>query len=122
MMLIVGLSFTGCSDDDGGSNSPLVGTWTKQIQWAGTNGKRDESYTFKADGTGTLKSWDWLDQRYYYYSFKWSANSTTISFQFSEKQEGTFYHNSGKMYYSLTSTCLTLYYEDGDRDGNYFKK
>ena len=87
-MLILGLSFAACGDDDDSSSSlddsssPLVGTWTKQVQWVDTNGTRDCSYTFKADGTGTHKDWYWPHQKYYYYKFKWSANSTTISLQF----------------------------------------
>lgn len=121
LMLILGLSFAACSDDDN-SSSPLVGTWTRQIQWAGTNGTRDHSFTFKADGTGTHKQWDWLDQKYYYYKFKWSANSTTIAFQYGNTENSGVTIASGTMYYTLTGNCLTLYHGDGSKDGDYFKK
>lgn len=48
MVLMLGLSFAACSKDDGDKNeSQLLGTWTRLVQWAGTNGTRDHSYTFK---------------------------------------------------------------------------
>lgn len=122
ILLTFGLTFVACSsDDDESSNSPLVGTWTMQVQWADTNGTRDHSYTFKGNGTGTFKFWDNFDQKYYYQNFKWSATESVISFDMEKLPDGSGY-SSGIRYYTLTPNCLTMYYSDGDFDGNYFKE
>lgn len=119
LMAVCAMTLTACSDES--SNSALVGTWTKQIQWADTNGTRDHSYTFKENGTGTFKYWDWFDQKYYYQNFKWSATESVISFDM-EKLPNDNGYPSGIRYYTLTPDCLTMYYGDGDFDGNYFKQ
>ena len=120
MMLVMGLAFTACSsDDDSASNSPLVGTWTMQIQWCDTDGTRDDSYTFNANGTGVRKWWEWLDQKYVYQNFTWSANETIITIEFEHSDSG---YVSGMYYYTLTSNALTLYMGTGDLLGTYFKK
>lgn len=121
-MAICAMTFCACGDDDDDkmSSSPLIGTWTMQIQWAGTDGTRDHSYTFYANGTGTLKSWDWLEQKYTYQNFKWSATEDVISFDMEELPEGGY--KSGIKYYTVTPTSLTLYYSDGDLEGNFIKK
>ena len=92
VILFFGLTFAACGDDDEMSNSPLIGTWTKQIQWAETNGTRDHSYTFYAD----------------------------ISFDMEELPDGGYV--SGIRYYTVTPTSLTLYHSDGDLDGVYTKE
>ena len=103
------------------SNSPLIGTWTKQIQWAYTDGTRDHSYTFYADGTGRLKSWDWMDQKYKYQKYKWSATDDVISFDMEELPDWGA-GGSSIRYYTVTPTSSTLYYSDGDLDGVYTKE
>ena len=78
VILFFGLTFAACGDDDEEmSNSPLIGTWTKQFQGVDTYGIR--SYTFNADGTGRLQSWDWIDKKYKYQKYKWSATDDVIS-------------------------------------------
>lgn len=72
---------TSCEIDDdiynGGStstsSSQFVGTWTRQVQWAYTNGTREDTYVLKSGGTGTYKTWDWLDQRYITMSLTWTS-------------------------------------------------
>ena len=119
--MFFGLTFAACGDDDEEmSKSPLIGTWTKQIQWAYTDGTRDHSYTFYADGTGRLKSWDWLDQKYKYQKYNWSATDAVISFDMEELPDGGYV--SGIRYYTVTPTSLTLYHSDGDLDGVYTKE
>lgn len=123
VILFFGLTFAACGDDDDDNempNSPLIGTWTKQIQWAETNGTRDQSYTFYANGTGRVKSWDWFEQKYKYQNFKWSATEAVISFDMEELPDGG--QVSGIRYYTVTPTCLTLYYSDGDLEGNFIKE
>lgn len=118
-MLMLGLSFVACSDgDDDEQQSALVGTWTRQIQWLDTNGTRDHSFTFNADGTGTLKWWDFFEQKYVYQNLKWSANETIITLEMEPLSDG---YVSGIRYYTLTSNSLTLYFSDGDLDGTYYK-
>ena len=92
-----------------------------QVQWAYTDGTRDHSYTFESNGTGILKAWNWLDQKYEYQNFKWSATETVLSLNMEPLPDGNGYL-SGIRYYTVTPTCLTLYYQDGDFDGNYFKE
>lgn len=121
LIFILGLSFSACSGDDDNSNSQLIGTWTMQVQWAGTDGTRDHSYTFESNGTGIFKAWNWLDQKYEYQNFKWSATETVLSLNMEPLPDGDGYL-SGIRYYTVTPTCLTLYYQDGDFDGNYFKE
>ena len=118
LMAVCAITLTACSDDD--ESSQLVGTWTKQIQWVDTNGLRDHSYTFKGNGTGTFKHWDWYDQKYHYQNFKWSATESVISFDLEPDDDCGY--SSGIRYYTLTPDCLTMYYGDGDFDGNYFKQ
>lgn len=118
LMAVCAITLTACSDDD--ESSQLVGTWTKQIQWVDTNGLRDHSYTFKGNGTGTFKHWDWYDQKCHYQNFKWSATESVISFDLEPDDDCGY--SSGIRYYTLTPDCLTMYYGDGDFDGNYFKQ
>lgn len=119
-MLVVGMfTLASCSSDDDEEQSPLVGTWTKQVQWADTDGTRDQSFIFYSNGKGAIKSWDWLNQRYVNQNFEWSSNNTTITLKMEEREGGGYV--SGIRYYTLTSNCLTLYFSDGDLDGNYFK-
>ena len=121
VILFFGLTFAACVDDDEEmSKSPLIGTWTKQIQWAYTDGTRDHSYTFYADGTGRLKSWDWFDQKYKYQKYNWSATDAVISFDMEELPDGGYV--SGIRYYTVTPTSLTLFHSDGDLDGVYTKE
>ena len=52
--IIFPLLFTSCEIDDavpsgggGSGSSQFIGTWTTQIQWAYTDGLRDDSYTLR---------------------------------------------------------------------------
>lgn len=64
--------------------------------------------------------WDWLDQKYLYRNFKWSANKITITLDMEETEN--YGGGNSIRYYNLTSNCLILYYSDGDLDGTYYKK
>lgn len=83
-IFIIPTTFTSCEIDDampgGGSiggtvtnSKKFVGTWSKQVQWANTNGTREDTYTLKSGGKGTHKGWDWLDQKYVTQSVTWTA-------------------------------------------------
>ena len=78
-------------------------------------------YTFYTDGTGRLKWWDWLDQKYVYQKYKWSATDDVISFDMEELPDWGA-GGSSIRYYTVTPTSLTLYYSDGDLDGVYTKE
>lgn len=76
---------TSCEIDDeiynGGSSSSssqFVGTWSRQDQYADTNGTREDTYILKSNGTGTYKMWDWLDQRYVTTSLTWTSIGSYI--------------------------------------------
>lgn len=74
------LSVPSCSSDDddnlsGDSESIIVGTWARQVQWAYTNGTKETSYTFNSNGRGVFSEWDWLEQEYYDLTYNWSIAS-----------------------------------------------
>lgn len=81
--ILIPLILSSCEIDDslpsGGSgsgssnSSKFVGTWSRQVQWAATDGTREESYTLNSGGKGTYKSWDWLDQKYWSTSLTWTS-------------------------------------------------
>lgn len=86
--LITPTVLTSCEIDDalpgggsgGGSHSSnqFVGTWSRQVQWAYTDGTREETFILRSGGAGTYKSWDWGDQRYYTTPLTWSASGDVI--------------------------------------------
>lgn len=82
MMLMLGMSFVSCSDDDGDAGrSDIVGTWYATVN----NGKATISLTFNDDKTGYLH-YCWDNVRYHTvdYAFTYSISGNTI------KTRGTF--------------------------------
>lgn len=94
MALLMSVALTSCEIDDdlpgGGtstSSSQFVGTWTRQIQWAYTDGTRDDTFVFRSGGTGTLTRWDWLDQKYVTRSLSWQSYGDYIEISLKETQD-----------------------------------
>ena len=71
--------------------------------------------------SGRLQSWDWIDKKYKYQNYKWSATDDVISFDMEELPDWGA-GGSSIRYYTVTPTSLTLYYSDGDLDGVYTKE
>lgn len=101
-VFILPLIFTSCEIDGdapigggGSGSSQFVGTWTKQIQWAYTDGLRDDTYTLRKGGTGSYKWWDWSDQRYCTTSLVWTAYGDYIIISRRDTQDISFSDMSG---------------------------
>ncbi len=104
LLAATSLSLTSCSNDDEGGDSPLVGTWTRQIQWAGTSGTRDHSYTFNSNGRGRHKYWNYFSQKYVYQNLTWSASDIRLTIHLEKNGD----NDASTTTYILSSNSLTL--------------
>lgn len=106
LMGLVELGVASCSsgDDDGGSNSELIGTW-----------RYDDSAgyvlcTFNSNGKGTLTEVDYeygVDEESFTYTYNASSKILTMLWEFSDDLEEL------RVLY-LTSTKLVVSDEDGE--------
>lgn len=103
--IIIPSMLTSCEIDDampgggsitGSSNTNrFVGTWSRQIQWAYTDGTREDTYVIRSGGTGTLKRWKWLDQKFVTKSFSWSAYGDYIEISGSDFSTSGYINSGG---------------------------
>lgn len=102
-VMMVGLSFTSCSKDDG---NPLVGTWScNNHYYGGSSGRGTDTYIFKSNGTYEWScTGDWWDNVSGNYSYDVENGILSIN------------RNATEVYYiiSITESSFTMMDEVGD--------
>lgn len=128
--------FSSCGGDDdepgSGNGQPssssmtsLVGTWSRDVQWAGTEGLRQTIYKFQSNGYGELSEWNWLEQEYYYWPYEWSADKESITLHYTTTVQGDYEMPSYQMfYYELLDNgkTLDLYMSNGKPYYTFYKQ
>ncbi len=111
LLLTLTMTVTSCGDDE--SDSPLVGTWEGDGM----------VYCFNSDGTGW---WDYSeDNGASEFSrgksnFTWTTNEIQIFVRYDGS--GNSHAGNSMSYYEVDGNRLTLYYEDGEYRGTYYRK
>lgn len=94
LTLLVIVPISACSsDDENGSDNPLVGTWVEKV----TDDSLRDYITFKADGTGFAGDWDKGDRYEDVESFRYKYTNTTVTLDWGDGSPKEYqYSISGK--------------------------
>lgn len=112
MFLLFASACTKDIDGLDGTGNSVKGSWTRQIQWAETNGTREDTYTFKSGGKGTYKHWDWFDQKYRNNSLTWTGAGDMIIINIEADANASYSERYGILNSSGTSMKIGDYWYD----------
>ena len=116
LCVIMGMSFTGCSDDDKPADNGIVGTWRLSFKESNSEWWHCQLH-FKSGGTLEVKSWNSPTEKEpssYEAKGTYSISNSFITIRFDGEDEETYR-------FSLEGNKLIIYDFDEDGPNEFYK-